>query len=276
MAKIITVVLCLGLLCACSDYYKVDKFYEEADYYNAYQTLKEIKDSNSVQYLRRLYQIGIRIALNGDREFITNALTRIVMLTNKRELSNFINFSRTFLLYYNSAREPKYLSGVITNFLKMNTVPDEFHDSAYKIRGISHYQLGNYSNAIDDLLASYKISPYSDNYYFVGMSYSGLNNFEKAINYFDLTITTTEDHVLKSLAYYQKAELFFELHNYSNALDQYINAVNQNCNNAALNYRISKCMKKLGYKNSVINKFLKISVRIDENFATGYFYLNLN
>jgi tetratricopeptide (TPR) repeat protein len=283
MARKITILFLLVLSAtSCSKYFHFDNLYDKGKYLEAFEALGEIQKTNQVQFQSRFVRIVTRLAIDGDQDFIRkleNLANDGSLLAVYPELAGQFNFARTFIAY-KAAKAVEEYSTVISNLADERTFPAEFQAESLFIRGYSYYKTGEYDRALDDLNRSYRIMPFLDNYYFIGMCYFNKNDIPNAKKYFQTVIDESSNDFMKSLAYFQMGEIcYFEESddnsNYERALDYYVNAVNCYCDSSEYNTKIAKCLQKLGYQ-SLFPKFLKTSLRINKDNATAWFLLNIN
>lgn len=281
MAKIIPLICFLFILSAfsCSKYYKIDEQYDKGDFLNAFRILQEVKDQSSPHYQRRYYRIVTRLALDGDKDFIDKlkTLTSGENVTNEkevREFANYVHFAVT-LGKFLEAQEPAQYNAVVSSLSNLKRVPDEFLAYGYKIRGISLYKTGNYTNAVSDLNRSYSMIPYVDNLYFIGLCYYNQEDPRTAAGYFNKVISSTQNPFYLSLACYQLGEIDYYQKKYSLALEKYVQAVNHYSDSADYAVKIYKCLRKMKYY-TISPKFAKIALRIRSDYADAWFFLNMN
>jgi tetratricopeptide (TPR) repeat protein len=263
---------------ACSKYGEFDGLYQNNKYLEAYNSLDKISEKQTHDFESRMLKVVLRLALEGDMDFITNRLAALLTETKSVSLSNYIRFGKIFLYYFESEKrsDQKYYQD-ITNLLNVipGYIPEEFLAQAYQIKGIANFKMGQFQKAIADLEQSYNIFPLIDNLYFISQCYYAMDNADKSVEYLDKVINIANDEILISLALYHKGEIFYNRDDFNTALKFYLEAVKHYCNNSDYNYKIAKCFQKLGYEK-IYSKFLKTCLRIDENFATAYFYLSIN
>ncbi len=190
------------------------------------------------------------------------------------DVNSYLDFGTAYIDFLQARDSPQYLS-VVSNLIDMNNVPEEFTVYAFKLRGISRYKLGGYSDAIDDLEKSYKLMPYIDDLYFIGKCYYGLQDYRKAYDYFSKVDRDTQNMYFRGLANFEMGEIDFYETNYNDALNKYIESVNYYSRNAVCTYKIAKCLEKLKY-NRLSPKFYKTSLRITNDYANAWFFLNIN
>jgi tetratricopeptide (TPR) repeat protein len=271
--KLALFILLVLLFNGCSQYYKFDELYDKGDFIQAYTILNNIKNTKNGHYQKRLYRVVTKLALDGDSDFI-NKLKSIVTNEALKEIENYARFAATYNLFL-EAKNPQAYSLILSNLTNIHSVPDEFLSYAYKLRGVSYYKVGHYQQAIEDLNASFKIAPYADNLYFIGMCYYGLEDQKSAENYFNKTISTTQNGLVRSLAYFQLGEMSYYQKKYSLSLDFYLQSINSYSQAASYSYKIAKSLQKLRY-NRLSTKFNKISLRIQKDYANAWFSLNIN
>jgi|GEM_PF-1390568 len=273
MIKHIFPILLFFALCSCSQYYKFDELYDKGEFLKAYHLLDNINDKNSIHYQRRLFRVVIKLSLDGDRDFM-DLLRSMVKGSPVEDVNSYYLFGLTYLNFLDARDTPQYQS-VISNLQDLQKVPEEFKVYGYKLRGISLYKLGNYNEAINDLNSSYKILPFIDDLYFIGKCYYGLQDYKTSYDYFNRVSSGTQDLFFRGLANFEMGEIDFYETNYLEALSKYIESVNFYSRNAVCTYKIAKCLEKLKY-NRLSPEFYKTSLRITNDYASAWFFLNIN
>lgn len=283
MVRKIAVCLVLVLLASsCSKYFRIDNLYDKGRYLDAYKVLEDVRKTNQLAYQSRELKIVSRLAMDGDMDFMSK-LEKIVeggtMLVSYPQLSNEVRFASTFLEFVRKDDQETY-TAVLKDLRDERLFPREFVADALKIRGIAYYNLGEYDRAIEDLGRSYRMIPYLDAYYFIGMSYFGKEDYGDSRPYFDKIIRDSKNDLMKAEAYFHIGEIYYNdpansQDNYKKALELYVDAVNCYCNSATYNYKIAKCLQKLGYP-TLFPKFLKTCIRIQKDYANAWFLLNIN
>ncbi len=261
------------ILFSCSQYYRFDELYDKGEFIKAYHLLDNISNKTNAHFQRRFYRVIIKLALDGDSDFI-EMLKGMVSNRSQIEINPYLSFGGAYLSYLAAKDSSEYLS-VISNLQDIKNVPEEFVVYAYKLRGISHYKLGNYNEAVDDLNKSYRMIPYVDDLYFIGKCFYGLQDNKQAYYYFSRVVQSTQNGFFRGLANFEIGEIFYYEAKYAEALAKYIEAVNYYSKNADCTYKIAKCLEKLKY-NRLSPKFYKASLRIQKDYASAWFFLNIN
>ncbi|MGC8765921.1 MAG: tetratricopeptide repeat protein [Brevinematia bacterium] len=265
----------LFFLSCCSSYYKFDEAYDKRDFLKAYNILETIKKKEDIHYKVRNYRIILRLSLEGDEDFILK-LSNLTLNNNEIEeaLIPYRNFGISFLSYLN-ARTAEDYSNTLHLIKDIKNVPSEFESYFYKIKGISEYKTGNYEKALFYLSTSLKMNSSSDALYFSGMCYLNQRKFKEAKGYFEKILSSTLDNFFNGLAYFQIAEIYYEEGTYKEAMKYYIKALETYPEIPQFAFKLSKCLNKLNFK-FFAEKFLKVAIRINKDYATAWFYLNIN
>jgi tetratricopeptide (TPR) repeat protein len=198
-------------------------------------------------------------------------MTKNIPSTN---VNSYVLFGSAYIDFLESKDASQYLS-VISNLSDPRKIPEEFLSDAFELRGISRYKLGGYSEAIEDLEKSYKMQPYIDDLYFIGKCYYGLQDYKTAYLYFNKVDEGTQNLFFRGLANFEMGEINFYETNYNDALMKYIESVNYYSKNPVCTFKIAKCLEKLRY-NRLSPKFYKTSLRITNDYASAWFFLNIN
>jgi hypothetical protein len=88
-------------------------------------------------------------------------------------------------------------------------------------------------------------------------------------------LSGTQNLFFRGLADFEMGEIDFYETNYSEALSKYVDSINYYSKNAVCTYKIAKCLEKLRY-NHLSPKFYKTSLRITNDYANAWFFLNIN
>jgi tetratricopeptide (TPR) repeat protein len=271
--KALILSLILLSLASCSKYYRFDELYDKGKFVEAFHVLEDIPHRDNFHYQSRIYRVVTRLALDGDSDFIEK-LRQLPKDYSLPQVSDYMKFARSYLLFLDAHSRQQYAE-VISNLDGVRSVPDEFQSHLYKVRGIARYQVGSYQEAIADILKSYRLAPYIDNLYYLGMCYFYLKNIPQAQSYFVRVISTSQSDFFKSLAYFQLGEIEYARGRYAEALEQYLLAVNQYSQNSDYHFKVAKCFKKLKY-GRISQKFARIALKTQKDNANAWFYLNIN
>ncbi len=273
--RFLILILLLSLISGCSPYFKFDELYDQGHYLEAYSLLGGIEKTNNIQYQKRVYRAVIKLALEGDQDFILR-LQGIISNYTHPDLADYSNFSVSYLLFLNQEHNnPETYQSIISNFSHAEKIPSEFYAQTRQLEGIAYFKLGDFTKAINSFHESYKISPYIDNYYFIGLAYSELEEYEKAFSYFNKVVDFSDNDLLKGISYYQKGEILYYQEKYEAAMDEYLQSIYYYPNSANFNFKIGKCLQKMGY-NNLAPQFFRISLKIQNNFANAWYFLNIN
>jgi len=271
--KTLFCILVAFLFSACSKYYRFDELYDRGNYVKAFALLGEIRSKNEIHYQRRYLRVVIRMALDGDADFI-NLLRTVVTNEYTNALRHYTEFGSNYILFMDARSPDDYLT-VISNFQNIKETPEEFLSYAYKMRGIAYFRTTGYEDAIEDFNRSYRIIPYVDNFYYLGACYLELRDYKQSFNYFNRLLNSTRDNFYKGLALFGIGEIYYSEAKYRDALESYLESANYYSENADCTYKIARCLEKLKY-NRITPKFYKISLRIQKDYASAWYFLNIN
>lgn len=271
MRQLLLLLFFIGIF-SCSKYYRFDEAYDKKDFLKAYNLLEQIEDKKSIYYKIREYRIVIRLALEGDKDFIEK-LSNLVSFDVGYKLVDYRTFGIAYLSYIN-ARSPEDYSNTLELFNKVANVPEEFESQYYLMRGITEYKLSKYEEAITDLKKSFRISSSVDAIYFIGLSLFNQGKVKEAKSYFEKILSITLDDFFISLAYFQLGEISYESGEYEKALDYYTRAIENFSEVPEYCFKMAKSLQKLGY-SGLSAKYLRAALRIDKDYATAWFYLNI-
>jgi len=263
----------LFLFFSCSQYYKFDALYDKGEYFKAYQILDNIKNKDSVHYRIRKYRIILKLSFEGDKDFLEK-LKNFITEDVGKELKGYNFLGRGFISYIGAKSKADY-SNTLDLLEKVKPVPKEFENYFYLIRGISKYKIKDYTGAIADLSKAYSIEKSPDTLYFIGMSYFNQGRLQEARLYFEKIFNITLDNFFLSLAYFQIGEIYYEQQDYQKAIQYYSKAIENYSEIPEYSFKLAKSLQRLGYSEMAL-KYLKTALRVDRNYATAWFYLNIN
>jgi len=100
--KIIIYFLTLFLF-SCSKYYHFDELYNQDRYLEAFSVLEKIENKNDISYIQRYLVILIRLAIEGDEDFIRK-LKELEINNQKvlKKLTNYILLKNNLIDYINA------------------------------------------------------------------------------------------------------------------------------------------------------------------------------
>lgn len=262
----------MALLVSCSRYYTFDKYYDEEDWTKAYEVFQTIPVENSDAYRLRWYRIMLRLALNGD----TNAISNLTTVVEKEEtrLPGYQEFGRLYLGFLRSFQSGDY-EAVVTQAEPLSRFPSEFQPVAAQLIGIAYLAKNEPEQAKTYLQKSYVASPLLDTLYFLGLANLMAGRESDAVANWKQILSARPGGVVEAMSYFQLGEIEYHKGDFSNALEFYYAAVNLYPDSEIFVDKIAFCYQKLKNKR-LSEKFRKIALRINKDYATAWFYLNFN
>ncbi|URA09524.1 tetratricopeptide repeat protein [Thermospira aquatica] len=261
-----------SVLVGCSRYYTFDRYYDEQNWQQAKEILENISEKNTDAYRLRLYRITFRLALAGDSQ----VLERLKLLLEKEDprFRGYQEFGRLYLSFVNALQ-----SGDFENVLGLkepfSRFPEEFQPYAAQIFGIAHLMKNEAEEARKYLQKSYMMEPMQDTLYFLGQAHLMCGSEQDAVATWKQVIAAKPGGKLEAMSYFQLGELEYNKGNFSQALEWYFAAVNLYPESEIFVDKIAFCYQKMKNKK-LSEKFRKIALRINQDYATAWFYLNFN
>lgn len=257
----------------CSRYYTFDKYYDEENWAKAYEVFQTIPAEKSDVYRIRQYRIILRLSLNGD----TNALSNLVSLVEKEDnnrMAGYQEFGRLYLAFSRAFQSGDY-ENVISLAEPLTRFPSEFQPVAAQLIGIAYLAKSEPEQAKVYLQKSYVVAPLLDTLYFLGLANLMGGRESDAVANWKQILSARPGGIVEAMSYFQLGEIEYHKGDFSKALEFYYAAVNLYPNSEIFVDKIAFCYQKLKNKK-LSEKFRKIALRINKDYATAWFYLNFN
>jgi len=265
--------LVLLVLVGCSRYSAFDQYYDQQDWSKALEVLSSLPQKNTYAYKIREYKIVLRLAFSGD----TNAITRLRTLLNEQEdtrLAGYRDLGRLFLLFLDNSQQRLY-DAVVSNGEPLSRFPEEFRADASFLLGVCYLSMDQAEQAKAYLKKSYSQNARWDTLYFLGMAYLLTGDEALAVSSWRQILSAKPGGLVEAMAYFQMGEILYQKGHFSEALPLYFEAVNIYPDSEIFADKIGFCYQKLK-KKKLSEKFRKIALRINKDYATAWFYLNFN
>ncbi len=262
----------LLVLVGCSRYYTFDRYYDEQNWQKAQEVLEDIPEKNTDAYRLRLYRITFRLALAGD----PGVLERLKAMMEKEDtrFAGYQEFGRLYLAFLEAMQSGDF-ENVVSLREPFSRFPVEFQPYAAQILGIAYLMKNEGDEAKQYLQKSYMSEPMLDTLYFLGQAHMMAGSEQDAIAAWKQVIAAKPGGKLEAMSCFQLGELEYHKGNFSQALEWYYAAVNLYPDSEIFVDKIAFCYQKMKNKK-LSEKFRKIALRINQDYATAWFYLNFN
>ncbi len=274
MVRYLSVVFLFISLFSCSPYQKFDTYFSRSDFRSAYQSLKTIKQTNSIRYQKRLYQSLLFLSLTDHSNFQQKLSDQLLSPETNALLVPYARFGKAFLQFKKSISSDDYLDA-LTCYTNVTPLPPELQGYYYKQLGICYYKTGQFRRAVSNISNSLKKMKMMDTSYFLALSLVEISQFKEARRLLNKIILESKDSFLIAMSSFQLGEIDYASGNYHSAFRHYIAGINRYPNTSYYELQIAKCLKKLGYEQ-IYTKFANISIRIQKDFADAWYFLNVN
>lgn len=268
----LSLIFFLIMLANCSNYYRFDQLYNKQDYENAYVVLKQKENINQDSYRERELKVVLHLATEGKIEYLP-ILDNILLKPIPNNMTNWYDLSKTWIRFI-SAQTPTDYKNILTIIPKESFKENSIEQLRLIIQSHSLLRLKRYQ----EILAYLKISPHaknsSDLIYIKGMALYNLSNNTDALLKFQALVRTSANPILKSLGYFYIADILEKEGSIKKAESAYFNAWNLNPTHAELNFRIGRILQKKAYTD-LHARFYRASLRLNENMAEAWYYLNM-
>jgi len=271
MREMVIAIMLVGLV-GCSRYYTFDKYYDEENWEKAYEVLMTMPQEQTDQYRIRLYRILLRLALEGN----TNAIDQLkaMMTVQESTLPGYQEFGRFYLAFLQAFQSGDY-EEVVRTAEPLSRFPSEFQPTAAQLVGIAYLVKNDPDQARAYLQKSYVAMPLLDTLYFLGLSHLMAGRIEDARENWKQILAARPGGIVEAMSAFQLGELEYARGEFARALDWYYTAVDLYPDSEIFVDRIAFCYQKLKSKK-LSEKFRKIALRINKDYATAWFYLNFN
>ncbi|MCX7882183.1 MAG: tetratricopeptide repeat protein [Brevinematales bacterium] len=260
------------VLWGCSRYYTFDRYYDEENWTKAYEIFQTLPKEEHEAYRIRLYRITLQLALQGDTQALSN-LANLVQ-TQENRLPGYQEFGRLYLGFLQAFSSGDY-EWVVSNAEPLSRFPSEFQAVAAQLVGIAYLAKNEPEQAKTYLQKSYVARPLLDTLYFLGLANLMGGNESDAVANWKHILSARPGGLVEAMSYFQLGEIEYNKGEFSRALELYYAAVNLYPDSEIFVDKIAFCYQKLKNKK-LSEKFRKIALRINKDYATAWFYLNFN
>jgi tetratricopeptide (TPR) repeat protein len=186
--------------------------------------------------------------------------------TNTSTKTSTLTYEDYFYLAYNNESDYQYQIENYTKCLRLE--PDDANKAtAYYNRGISYYNLENYTAAIADNTSAITINPdYADAYYNRGLTYQNLENYTAAIADYTSAIKIDPDY---ADAYNNRGNVYENLEYYNEAIADFNSALKINPDDAEAYYNRGLTYDNLENYTAAIADY-NSAIRIDPEKDEAY------
>lgn len=263
----------IGILVGCSRYYLFDQYYDQRNWAQASEILQSISQTNTTEYLIRRYRLLLQLSIHGD----TNAFSNLVQLIDQGEnsrVAGYYQFAKLYVAFVDAVRTRNY-DVILSQGEPLSRFPEEFQPIATQLLGICYLIKDDPKQAKMYLQKSYIKEPFFDTLYFLGLAHLMVGDESAAIVSWKQILSGRPGGVVEAMSYFQLGELAYQKGDFLSALDLYYQAVNIYPDSEIFVDKIAFCYQKLKNKK-LSEKFRKMALRINKDYATAWFYLNFN
>ncbi|MCX8084713.1 MAG: tetratricopeptide repeat protein [Calditerrivibrio sp.] len=163
--------------------------------------------------------------------------------------------------------EPEMAIEVLSEYLSNN---DDTTGQAYFYRGLAHYDLGDFPEAVSDIKRAIEINPNYSQYYFrLGMAYSRMFQHNEGIKALEKAIKMNNKN---TRAKFLLGTLYFEIGEISKASEIFKNIIKTNKSHTSAKYYYALSCYYLGKQDEAVS-ILKEIISINPMFVDAYIKL---
>ncbi len=272
VTKFLFCFLLLSSLASCGSYYNFDKLYAKQDYKQAYQVLKNSGDTGLPSYQERELKVVFKLALQGNPVYLP-ILDATLSKPTPKNMTNWDSLARAWIRFLSASTELDFQNVVV--MIPQKPIKDSSIEQL-KLIIYTHslLRLKRYQEVIATLKISSHTKNSSDLLYIKGVAEYQMDLLEESEKSLVSLIKISSNPTLKSFGYFYLGSIKEKEEKYDEAEDCYMKAWDLNPKNAELNFRLGKILQKKSYSD-LHSRFYRASLRLNENMAESWYYLNM-
>lgn len=269
--KYIILLLFLGFS-TCSSYTEIDKLYTQGEFEQAYNLLKN-KNINTRKYKEYELKLVMQIVMSGNKDFLP-LLDALLLQSPPEQMHVWQDLARAWIRFISAQNNEDFRA-------VLEILPDfVFKDQSFErirlaMQTHALTKLGRYQEVIFNLEGKKNImQKNSELLYLQGNAYQHMADDQKALNSFNEASKLSQNAMLKALANFKMAEIYERNNDRIQAQKNYLVSWELQPYNAELNFRLGKLLSQQEYEG-LHQRFYRAALRLDENNAEAWYYLNL-
>ena len=256
-------------MASCTTYYKAEQLYKKGQFDEAYAVLRQ-KPLDGPKYRALELKVLLGQAFGGNTNYL-HLLEEYLLLPAPKGEEDIYRFTSAWLIFLR-AQTPEDFKSILSI---LPTTP--FKDSVLEyarlaVQNQSLVKLQRYQEAVGNLDG--KTGRRSDLVYLLASAYKGLKKNSEALLLYKETIKISSDPVLQGLSYFYIGEILEQEGNIDEAKSAFLTSWGFVADNAILNFKIGQLLAQEGYE-TLPQRFYRATLRLDENHAEAWYYLNL-
>jgi len=270
--KIFFILFLCSITVKCGVNQNFDKLYSNQEYNKAYDFLKNKGNINSLSYQERELKVLLHLAISDITTFLP-LLDDVLSKDIPKTMTNWYSLSRSWIRFLSAETDVDY-QNILVTLPRIPFQENKTEQLRLIIQVHSLSRLKRYQEAFAYLNASKLTDSSSDLMYIKGIALQNLNQIDLAKKSFEHLISISVNNKLKSLSYFHLGNILVQENNLQQAQYYYSQAWNLNPYQAELNFQLGKILQKKAY-NDLHYRYYRASLRLNENLAEAWYYLNI-
>ncbi|MGL5253471.1 MAG: hypothetical protein ACRC9L_00360 [Brevinema sp.] len=257
------------LLNACSTYQKANQLYNKGEFGKSYEILRQ-NPLNGDKYRILELKVLLGQAFSGNTNYL-HLLEEHLLLPAPKKGEDIYRLTSAWLIFLRAQTSDDFKS--ILSILPTEPIKDPIIEYArLVVQNQSLLKLQRYQEAVFNLDGKTGRRP--DLVYLLASAYKGMKKNEESLLLYRETIKISKDTVLQGLSYFYIGEILEQEGKPKEAKDAYLKSWGFAADNATLNFKIGQLLSIEGYE-TLPQRFYRSTLRLDENHAEAWYYLNL-
>ncbi len=263
--------LILIFISSCNKFSEFDTLYYNQDFKPAYELLQK-NTFNSPSYQERELKVLLFLTIQDTSTYLPildNALLKQIYEENQP----WHDLAKSWIRFISASTIADYQNiAYLIPRLPFKDNNAELH--RLSIQTHSLVKLKQYQEALAYLTTSDLTKNSSDLLYIQGISLLELKYFDESDKIFSKLLTITSTPKLKALSYFHLGNIAMKNNDLKKAYDYYFKSWEINPHLAEVNFQIGKLLKQQKY-SSLHYRFYRASLRLNEDLAEAWYYLNI-
>lgn len=254
---------------SCTSYHKIESLYQKSRFSEAYALLQQ-QNPDSANYKAYQFKLAFLLVLEGDKNTLP-LLDALLKAPPPQGAAEAHSLASAWGIYTAAKNNNDFKQ--ILEIIPSRPLKDPFLEKVrLAMQSQSLLNLQRYKELVNNLEG--KTGRNSELLYMLAGAYKGLGENDKALGLYEDVLRISESSVLKGLACFHSGDIYEQQQDTASAQKFYLQSWDYAAGNASLNFKLGRILSKGSYE-ALPQRFYRAALRLDENHAEAWYYLNM-